>query len=111
VHNVPLADDWGTLCLGTRARPQNLAFAGQGRRRHQRWSAVRLNRKTGLGLCYVPEPYVRNELQAGQLVSVLDAFGPKVPGYFLYYPSRAQRSEPPRLFIETAKELLPSSNE
>jgi hypothetical protein len=28
------------------------------------------------------------------------------PGYFIYTPSRAQRSTPLRLFIEVAKELL-----
>jgi hypothetical protein len=28
-----------------------------------------------------------------------------VPGFFLYFPSRAQRSPPLRLFIEAAKEL------
>ena len=38
-------------------------------------------------------------------MTVLDAFAPKVPGYFLYHPGRAQRTTPLRLFIETAKEL------
>jgi len=28
-----------------------------------------------------------------------------VPGFFLYFPSRAQRSGPLRLFVEAAKEL------
>ncbi|WP_436410024.1 hypothetical protein [Myxococcus xanthus] len=27
------------------------------------------------------------------------------PSFFLFYPSRAQRSEPLRLFVEMAKEL------
>lgn len=62
--------------------------------------------KLGLGLAYAPEPFVSDELRTGQLESVLDAFAPKVPGYFLYYPNRAQRSAPLRLFVDTAKELL-----
>jgi hypothetical protein len=28
-----------------------------------------------------------------------------VPGFFLYFPSRAQRSGPLRLFVEAAREL------
>jgi DNA-binding transcriptional LysR family regulator len=62
--------------------------------------------KLDLGLAYAPEPYVADDLHAGLLATVLDAFAPKVPGYFLYYPSRAQRSLPLQLFVETAKEIL-----
>jgi hypothetical protein len=32
-------------------------------------------------------------------------YAPTVAGFFLYFPSRAQRSGPLRLFVETAKEL------
>lgn len=62
--------------------------------------------RQGLGLAYVPEPHFTNEIQRGQLTVVLEAYAPSVPGYFIYYPSRAQRSTPLRLFIEVAKELL-----
>jgi DNA-binding transcriptional LysR family regulator len=60
----------------------------------------------GLGLAYAFEPAVQEELRTGRLVRVLEAYAPIVPGFFLYYPSRAQRSGPLRLFIETAKELV-----
>lgn len=33
------------------------------------------------------------------------SFTAEVPGFFLYYPSRAQRSEALRLFVEAAREL------
>jgi DNA-binding transcriptional LysR family regulator len=59
----------------------------------------------GLGLAYVFEPAVREELRTGRLVRVLEAYAPTVPGFFLYFPSRAQRSGPLRLFVEVAKEL------
>jgi DNA-binding transcriptional LysR family regulator len=59
----------------------------------------------GLGLAYAFEPAVQEELRAGRLVRVLEAYAPTVPGFFLYYPSRAQRSGPLRLFVEAAKEL------
>ena len=61
--------------------------------------------EAGAGLAYVLEPAVREQLRSGTLVRVLEAYAPSVPGFFLYFPSRARRSESLRLFIETAKEL------
>ncbi|MFE8599249.1 LysR family transcriptional regulator [Archangium violaceum] len=59
----------------------------------------------GLGLAYALEPMVAEQLRTGRLVRVLEAYAPTVPGFFLYYPSRAQRSPALRLFVDTAKEL------
>ncbi|QDE68511.1 MULTISPECIES: LysR family transcriptional regulator [Myxococcus] len=59
----------------------------------------------GLGLAYAFEPLVKEALRTGRLVRVLEEYAPTVPGYFLYFPSRAQRSAPLRLFIDVAKEL------
>ena len=61
--------------------------------------------ESGLGLTYAFEPIVREQLRTGRLKVVLEAYAPTVPGFFLYFPSRAQRSPPLRLFIEAAKEL------
>jgi DNA-binding transcriptional LysR family regulator len=61
--------------------------------------------EAGAGLAYVLEPGVREQLRTGRLKVVLDAYAPTVPGFFLYYPSRARRSGPLRLFVETAREL------
>ncbi|UQA54880.1 LysR family transcriptional regulator [Polyangium aurulentum] len=60
----------------------------------------------GLGLAYAFEPMVMEPLRAGRLQRVLEPYAPKVPGYFLYYPSRAQSSPALRLFVDVAKELL-----
>jgi DNA-binding transcriptional LysR family regulator len=60
----------------------------------------------GLGLAYTFEPSVAAGLKAGTLETVLDAYSPTVPGFFLYYPSRAQSSPALRLFIDVAKEVL-----
>jgi DNA-binding transcriptional LysR family regulator len=62
--------------------------------------------KLGLGLVYAPEGRVRDELRRKALEIVLEPYAPTVPGYFLYFPSRARRSAPLRLFIETATSLL-----
>lgn len=59
----------------------------------------------GLGLAYAFEPIVKEQLRAGRLRCVLESYAATIPGYFLYFPSRAQRSAPLRLFIEAAKEL------
>jgi DNA-binding transcriptional LysR family regulator len=44
----------------------------------------------GRGLAYVPDTSVREHLVAKRLVRVLDDFCTPFPGFFLYYPSRAQ---------------------
>jgi DNA-binding transcriptional LysR family regulator len=59
----------------------------------------------GLGLAYAFEPGVAEALRAGKLKRVLEPYAATVPGFFLYFPSRTQRSAPLRLFIETAREL------
>ncbi|MCP3102667.1 LysR family transcriptional regulator [Myxococcus sp. K15C18031901] len=59
----------------------------------------------GLGLAYALEPVVEARLRDGRLQRVLEDYAPTVPGFFLYYPSRAQRSVPLRLFVEAAREL------
>ncbi|WP_375759754.1 LysR family transcriptional regulator [Corallococcus exercitus] len=61
--------------------------------------------EAGVGLAYAFEPAVAEPLRTGRLVRVLEAYAPTVPGFFLYYPSRAQRSAPLRLFVEAAREL------
>jgi DNA-binding transcriptional LysR family regulator len=62
--------------------------------------------KLGLGLAYTPEPRVAAALRSGALEAVLEPFAPSVPGYYLYFPSRTQRSTPLKLFLEAAKKLL-----
>jgi DNA-binding transcriptional LysR family regulator len=49
----------------------------------------------GLGLAYVFENMVSKRVAEKRLVRVLDRYCPLVPGYFLYYPSRAH--VPPKL--------------
>lgn len=59
----------------------------------------------GLGLAYAAEPWVLSQLRSGRLKKVLEPYAPTVPGFFLYFASRAQRSGPLRLFVEAAKKL------
>jgi DNA-binding transcriptional LysR family regulator len=61
----------------------------------------------GTGLAYVFEPMASEALRAGRLKRVLEPYAVKVPGFFLYFPSRAQSSPMLRLFVEVAKGLAP----
>ncbi|MCY1037166.1 LysR family transcriptional regulator [Corallococcus sp. BB11-1] len=63
----------------------------------------------GMGLAYAFEPMVEEPLRAGRLKRVLEPYSPTVPGFFLYFPSRAQRSPALRLFVDTARELAARS--
>ena len=60
--------------------------------------------EAGVGLAYLPEPEVAARLKHGSLRLVLEPFAARVPGLFLYFPSRAQVSPAFRAFVETARE-------
>jgi DNA-binding transcriptional LysR family regulator len=51
----------------------------------------------GVGLAYLLESTVREQLDSKRLVRVLDAYCPPFPGLHLYYPSR--RHVPPKLQV------------
>ncbi len=59
----------------------------------------------GVGLAYVGEPMVTEQLRQGRLHRVLEPYAPTVPGFFLYYPRRAQRSPLLRALVDAAREL------
>jgi DNA-binding transcriptional LysR family regulator len=61
----------------------------------------------GLGLAYVAEPLVTDQIRNGRLLRVLEAFAADVPGLFLYYPTRSQHSAALRLLVETARDIGP----
>ena len=57
----------------------------------------------GVGFAYLYEPYAREALASGALVSVLDDWCPPIPGFYLYYPSRRQPTATLRAFLELVK--------
>lgn len=57
----------------------------------------------GVGFWSTFEDYVRDDLAAGRLATVLDDWCPSFPGPFLYYPSRRQPPPPLRAFVEFVK--------
>ncbi|MFC3182268.1 LysR family transcriptional regulator [Cypionkella sinensis] len=56
--------------------------------------------RAGLGLAFVPEPYVTEDLAQGRLVRLLAEWCPVFPGFHLYYPSRRQTSPAMALVVQ-----------
>lgn len=59
----------------------------------------------GTGLAYVFEDMAAEHVAAGRLVTVLDDWCPRYPGFYLYYPSRRQVPGALKAFIEFARGL------
>lgn len=56
--------------------------------------------KSGVGIAYIFQDRVKDELAQGTLVSVLDDWCPSYPGFFLYYPRQRQMRPALRAFID-----------
>lgn len=56
--------------------------------------------RQGIGLTHVMEELVREDLASGKLVRVLEDWCPPFPGFYLYYPSRAQMALKLRVLID-----------
>lgn len=61
--------------------------------------AVRL----GLGIAYIPEDMIEDDLLGGRLVKVLESYSIQFQGYHLYYPHRRQQSPALKLVIDTLR--------
>ena len=61
----------------------------------------------GVGLMYVADTMVRDQLAKGALRVVLDDWAPCGGGYHIYYSSRRQVPAALRLFIDLVRELRP----
>lgn len=57
----------------------------------------------GLGLAWVPAAMVREELQKGSLISVMNDWVTTYDGYYLYYPNRRQSSPLFRLLVDALR--------
>jgi DNA-binding transcriptional LysR family regulator len=60
----------------------------------------------GVGLVYAFEPQIADELRRGSLRLVLEPYAAAVPGFFLYFPSRAQVSPALRAFVAISREVM-----
>ncbi|WP_323797407.1 LysR family transcriptional regulator [Nisaea sp.] len=60
----------------------------------------------GLGIIYIFEPWIEDELADGSLVELLPEASVEETGLFLYFPERAGNNPKLRAFIDTAKTVL-----
>ncbi|GBU13710.1 transcriptional regulator [Enterobacterales bacterium] len=66
---------------------------------HQRIDAAR----NGLGLLFVPEDSVVDDIHQGKLIRALQDWCPSFPGYYLYYPSRKQHTTAFSLLVDALR--------
>lgn len=59
--------------------------------------------REGLGLAYVSEPAVRQELAAGALELVLPEWAPSVPGLFACFPAAGRKQPKIQAFLAAAR--------
>jgi DNA-binding transcriptional LysR family regulator len=62
--------------------------------------------RAGLGLAYVGEWMVADDIASGSLVVVLSEWTPSYPGYCLYYPGRRHMAASLRAFVDLAHEIV-----
>jgi DNA-binding transcriptional LysR family regulator len=65
--------------------------------------------RAGLGLAYVGEWMVADDIASGSLVVVLSEWTPSYPGYCLYYPGRRHMAASLRAFVDLAREIVSRS--
>jgi len=63
----------------------------------------------GVGIAYLFEPLVRDDLAAGRLKQVLPAASVDEPGLFLYFPRHAAQAPKLRAFIDVTRKTLNAS--
>lgn len=56
--------------------------------------------KNGLGIGRMICPRVKNEINSGKLIPVLEAYWPSYPGLFLYFPQNIQKTKRVRAVID-----------
>lgn len=107
-------------CIGVRASATAAPYAWELERGKRTWRVpvhgpvttndsdlMRRLAVEGVGLHYTLEAQIAAELRAGALRVVLERFAAEVPGFFLYFPSRAQVSPALRAFVDVAREAAP----
>lgn len=57
----------------------------------------------GFGIAFVAEDSVRDKIESGKLIQVLDEWCPPFAGFHLYYPSRRQHSHAFKLVVDALR--------
>jgi DNA-binding transcriptional LysR family regulator len=62
--------------------------------------------RAGIGLAYVSESIVADDIASGRLVEVLNEWTPSYPGHCLYYPGRRHMAASLRAFIDLTQKIV-----
>ena len=62
--------------------------------------------RSGLGLAYMPDVEIEQDIASGRLERVLRSYVPLSTGLFLYFPARTQSQPKLRAFIDTVRSYL-----
>ena len=65
--------------------------------------------REGIGIGYIAETYISEEIADGELVPMLSDWSPSYDSWYLYYASRQQISAPLRAFIQFVREHVPQA--
>jgi DNA-binding transcriptional LysR family regulator len=66
----------------------------------------------GIGVIYIMEEYVASMIAEGRLILLFgDSVLPRIPGFFLYYPSRRQNPAALQVLIEFMRANLRGSHQ
>jgi DNA-binding transcriptional LysR family regulator len=109
-------------CIGIRVSAGGSRYAWELERGKKTWRVpvqgrcttgdsdlMRILAVAGVGLVYAFEPHIADDLRRGRLRLVLEPYAAAVPGFFLYFPNRAQVSPALRAFVDVARELAPQA--
>mgnify|MGYP001062463582 CR=1 FL=1 len=66
-------------------------------------SQIRRAALAGLGLAWLPDDVVLDDIREGRLIRVLDSWCDPFPGYHLYYPNRRQASPALTLLVDALR--------
>jgi DNA-binding transcriptional LysR family regulator len=106
-------------CIGIRTSTGGARYAWELERGKKTWRVpvqgpvttndadlMRLLAVAGVGLVYLLEAQLADDLRRGSLRVVLEPYAAPVPGFFLYFPSRAQVSPALRALVDVAREVM-----
>jgi DNA-binding transcriptional LysR family regulator len=120
-HDAPrsIADLAAHNCIGYRLVSSDAAYAWDLQDRGQHVSvsvrgSVRVTDSLyarelalrGVGIAYIFEPLVREDLRAGRLRRIMPATSIEEPGLFLYFPRYASETPKLRAFIDTLRKTV-----
>lgn len=101
--NLRLPTHGGTFTWTLRKGDREVNVRTEGRATFNTVALMRSAALQGFGIGCFSGDIVKDDIDAGRLVAVLEDWSPPIPGYHLYYPSRRQHSPAFALALEALR--------